>query len=219
MAMRKRLIIYDLDGTLVDTGDDIVQSVNSMMQQLGRTPLNRGDIIPCIGGGLRPLVVSCLKTDDPRLVEQGMKLYRAHYTDHLLYRTVLYPSARRLLERFKDRHQAMVTNKPNPFTATILNGLGIAHFFVDVITGDSGYPRKPDPTAIHLLMEKTQVTGQETVFVGDSAIDVETGHHAGVFTVAVTHGFGDPASLSFAQPHLLVPDLNGLIAVANREGW
>lgn len=215
----KRLMIYDLDGTLVDTGEDIVQSVNHMLGQLDRGSMAREAVIRCIGRGLRVLVASCLKTDDSESIEEGMRIYRAHYKTHLLDHTVLYPSAKRLLEQFKDRTQAVLTNKPNPFTQEILRGLGVAGYFVEVIAGNGGYPRKPDPTAVRALMEKNHMAAHDVVMVGDSPIDVETGRNAGVLTVAVTHGFGDAAELVSSAPDAMVRNLDELIDLAARQGW
>ena len=215
----KQLIIYDLDGTLVDTAEDIAQSLNHMLRALGARPMTRAEVVPLIGRGLRHLVAGCLKTEDAHSIERGMKIYRAHYTEHLLDHTVLYPSAQRLLEHFKEKKQAVVTNKPNPFTQDILTGLDVAHYLIEVIAGDSGYPRKPDPTGVRAIMDKSRVSPDGTVLVGDSPIDVETGRNAGVLTVAVQYGFGDATQLIAAKPDAIVNNLDELIELAKRQGW
>ena len=218
-SLMKRLVIYDLDGTLVDTADDITQSVNHVLGELGGHPMRRADVIPFIGRGLRELIASCVQTEDPRVIERGMASYRAYYTKHLLDSTALYPAAQRVLEHFKDRRQAVVSNKPNPFTQDILTGLGVADYFIEVIAGDSGYPRKPDPTGIRAIMEKTGHGAHETLLVGDSPIDVEAGRNAEVLTVAVEHGFGDAAELRSAHPDVTVANLEEFLELASQRGW
>ena len=215
----KRLILYDLDGTLVDTRKDIVQATNHMRTQMGLAPLGDSEICRCVGLGLRQLVQSCLMTEDPGQTEEGMRVYRAYYTQHLLDHTVLYPGVREALEFFRPRSQAVVTNKPNPYSRQILEALGVAGYFFEIIAGDSEFAKKPDPEALLAIMQRQGTPARETVFVGDSPIDVETGARAGVFTVGVTHGFSDEAELKSAGPDHIVNGFGELLEFARREGW
>ncbi len=215
----RQLIIYDLDGTLVDTRKDIVQAANQMLKEMGASPLSEQEIIPTVGRGLRHLVGGCVKSEDPGRIEQGMKIYRAYYAQHLLDYSRLYPGAREVLEHFKGRKQAVVTNKPNPYSRDILIGLGVADYFVEIIGGESEYPKKPAPEALISLMEKNRARPMETLFVGDSPIDIEAGRRAGVLTVVVSHGFAGTQEVAAAQPDLVVDSFKDFLKLAVAHGW
>jgi len=215
----KRLIVYDLDGTLVDTLEDIAQAANHMLRELGAVPLPASEIRPFVGRGLQELVKGCLRTDDPAQAERGSKIYRAYYTQHLVEHSRLYPGAREVLDHFRPRAQAVISNKPNPYSSDILRALGVAGYFIRVVGGDSEYPRKPDPSSIRAIMEQAGVSPRETLFIGDSPIDVETGRSAGIVTIAVTHGFSDEEELRAAAPDVLVPSFPELLALAKQQGW
>lgn len=215
----KRLIVYDLDGTLVDTLEDIAASANHMRAQLGLPQLPARQIRGYIGQGLHELVRHCLQTEDPKLVDQGTKIYRRYYTLHLLDHSRLYPDVPAVLAHFKGRRQAVITNKPNPYSRDILTALGIAEYFIDIIGGNSAYPKKPDPTSLLALMASEQIDAADTLFVGDSPIDIETGRKAGVLTVTVMHGLSDREELMRAQPDLLVSDFQEFLAAARHHRW
>ncbi len=215
----KRLFLYDLDGTLVDTKDDITQAANHMLNQMGAAPLSREEVCRFVGVGLKTLVASCLKTQDPKRIEEGSRIYRAFYAHHLLDKSRLYLGAHQTLEYFKDRKQVVITNKPNPFSREILEGLGVAHYFLEIIAGDAEYPRKPDPSAILAVMKESGIPPQEALFIGDSPIDVQTGRNAGVTTVIITHGFSDGAEISVSQPDVMVRNFKELLDLAKRRGW
>ena len=215
----KRLVIYDLDGTLVDTAEDIANAANYMLQVLSNAPLSREDIQRLVGKGLHDLITRCLRTDDPTVIAQGMAQFEAYYGKHLFDHSALYPQAQDILEYFKRRHQAVITNKPQPFARQLLEGLGIAGYFSDIIATGSGFPKKPDPTAVVSLMAAKGVTAQETLIVGDSGIDLETGRNAGVFTVILSHGFADEEELAAGAPDVLVKNFAELLELAKQRGW
>jgi 2-phosphoglycolate phosphatase len=214
-----RLVIYDLDGTLVDTKDDIVQATNSMLSQLNLPSLPAPKICRSVGRGLAQLVKDCLGTQDPRQIEEGMRLFRRYYGAHLLDHTQLYPGVREVLGYFSARQQAVITNKPDPFSREILNGLGVAGYFCQIIAGDADFPKKPDPTAVLAIMRRSEARSEETLLVGDSAVDIDTGRRAGVFTVGVDQGFAEDGELAAAQPDVLVRDFRELLAQARQRGW
>ena len=215
----KRLILYDLDGTLVDTLEDIAQAANHMLRALGAPTLPASDVRRYIGHGLHELVTGCLKTADPASIERGSKIYRAYYTAHLVDHSRLYPGTQAVLEHFKTRQQAVITNKPNPYANDILRALGVADYFVEVVGGDSTYPKKPHPGSLHAIMARAKAGPQETMFIGDSPVDIETGRRAGVLTVSVTHGFSDVHEIRAAAPDAMVENFHELLALATREGW
>ena len=212
-----KLIIYDLDGTLVDTLQDITQAANHMLAQLGLPPKSAEEIRRYIGSGLHELVGRCLQTNDHRDIERGAKLYRAFYTQHLLDFSCLYPDAQAVLDYFRAHRQAVITNKPNPYSRQILEALGVASYFFRLIAGDEEFPKKPDPSAVQALMRAAGATSSETVFIGDSLIDIETGRQAGVVTVGIEHGFAENGELSSAD--LLVKNFSSLLEAAKKDRW
>ena len=215
----KKLIIYDLDGTLADTREDIVQAMNFMLTAMNAPALDRSEITRFVGRGLYHLVASCLRSDDPKRIEKGAKIYRGFYAQHMLDNTVLYPGACEILEYFKNQLQAVITNKPNPFSQQILEALKVAHYFVDIVAGDSNYPKKPDPTAVLSIMKRENILKENTLFIGDSAVDIETGNNAGIQTVVITHGFESEDELKSANPHAIFHDFKGLLEFLKKQGW
>ena len=113
----------------------------------------------------------------------------------------------------------VITNKPNPYSRAILEGLGVASFFSDIIGGDSEYPKKPDPAALVAVMGQAGITVHEVLFIGDSPVDIEAGRRAGVLTIAVAHGLSDERELQAASPDVAVRDFAELLQLAQRHGW
>ena len=215
----RQLICYDLDGTLVDTLEDIAQAANHMLRELQVPPLPVHEIRRSIGKGLHELVTHCLKTEDPQRIEQGTRIYRAYYTQHLLDHSRLYAGTQALFDHFSTRRQVVITNKPNPYSRQILESLGVAHYFCEIVAGNSAYPKKPHPAALLALMEREQVHPMDTIFIGDSPVDIETGRSAGVVTIGVLHGFSDAQELITAHPDVLVENFAQLLELAQRHGW
>jgi 2-phosphoglycolate phosphatase len=211
--------VYDLDGTLVDTRRDIAEAANHMRGEMGLPPMPEKKICGFVGLGLAQLVVGCLETADPAKAEEGTRIYRAYYSQHLLDHTALYPGAREVLEHFRSRRQAVITNKPDPYSRQILEGLGVAGYFFEIVVGNSGYPKKPDPESLKALMGKEGAVPSETLFVGDSSIDVETGSKAGVLTVMLAQGFSEREDLERSGPDHLVEDFRELLELAKEKSW
>ena len=215
----KRLIIYDLDGTLVDTRLDIIQSVHHMLREMGEPPMADDVIQSYVGRGLTELIKRCLRTDDDARAADGVRRYRAYYAHHYADHSRLLPGTREVLERFKDRRQAVVTNKASPFSEQLLERLGVASYFAEIITGDGRYPNKPDATSTLAVIERAGVAKDDTLLIGDSEVDIHTGRNAGVFTVAVAHGFASRAQLQGLKPDLLVEGFQEFIAACAQYGW
>ena len=208
------LIIYDLDGTLIDSRRDIVNAVNWTLSELGLKELAAKQISSFVGNGVTNLMRQALEAVEvPRtapFLERSIKIFRKRYGEHLLDETSLYPSVRQVLEFFKDRKQAVITNKPEEFSLTILKGLGIDSYFFKVVGGDRGFPKKPDPAAVFDILSLARISPEETLLVGDSATDIQTGRNAGVRTAAVTYGFGKRPEIETARPDFLLEGLEEL---------
>ena len=214
-----RLIVYDLDGTLVDTRTDIARATNHMRARVGLPSLPEKEICGYVGLGLTRLVEGCLGPADPAKVEEATRIYRAFYSQHLLDHAALYPGVREVLEHFQERNQAVITNKPDPYSRQILEALGLAGYFLEIVVGNSGYAKKPDPESLLVLMRREGAPPEGTLFIGDSPVDVETGFRAGVTTAVVTQGFSKREELERAGPDYLVRGFPELLELARGRSW
>ena len=191
-----RLAVFDLDGTLVDSLLDLHASVNHALAASGLPPRSVDEVRGFVGEGARRLVERALgpRTD---LLDEVMASWRVHYEAHLLDRTRPYPGIEDVLAGAR-RTLAVLTNKPAPMARRILEGLGMAQRFAALVGGGDA-PRKPDPAGLRALMVGAGAGPGDTVLVGDSRVDVETGRAAGVRVVAVTWGLGRREDLGGAD--------------------
>ncbi len=203
-----RLAVFDLDGTLVDSVDDLHASVNHALAAVGLPPRTRDDVRSYVGEGARVLLQKAISPHADRL-EPALAAWRAHYAAHCLDRTAAYPGIGALLGG-AGRALAVLTNKPGAMARKILDGLGLLERFSAVVGGDEA-PRKPDPTGLLEIMAKIGAAPGETVLIGDSRHDVQTARAAGVAMVAVTWGLASRADLVAAGATVLVDDAAGLV--------
>jgi len=201
-----KLVVFDLDGTLVDSSYDLCTGVNRMLQTVGAAPLEHAEVRSFVGEGARRLIEKARAARGlAHDVDTLLPVFLAAYREVLLERTRLYPGIAELLDGLPPRRLAVLTNKPGDMSRAILSGLGVAHCF-DWIWGAGDFPaRKPDPVGLQRLLEAAAVSPSEAVFIGDSAIDVRTARGAGVRAIGVTYGF-HPESLEEAPPDVRVSD-------------
>jgi len=229
-----RLIVFDLDGTLIDSKEDLALSVNLMRGEMGQTPLEYELIASYVGQGVGVLVRRALGNGKPEAVpdadvERGVDIFLRTYRLHMLDHTVTYDGVREALAELDGRQSppssqsvargltvprkmAVLTNKPVIFSRAILAGLGIASHFAFVYGGNSpelNQTKKPDPVGVFKLMGDTGATAEQTLMVGDSDTDVLTGRNAGVWTCGVTYGIGSH-TLEATPPDALLGDLREL---------
>ncbi len=190
-----RLAAFDLDGTLVDSLDDLHASVNHALRVVGLPLRTRDDVRGFVGEGARVLLAKAVSPRD-ELLEQALAAWRAHYEAHCLDRTRAYPGIESLLAG-AGRILAVHTNKPGAMSRKILAGLGLLPRFAAVVGGDDA-PRKPDPTGLLEIMVQVGASPGETVVIGDSRHDVAAARAAGVAMVAVTWGLSSRADLAQA---------------------
>lgn len=210
------LIVYDFDGTLVDTLDDITLSVNLALEELGQRPLDRNTIKSCVGSGVFMLMTRALNGTGWDDIDKAVAVFRKHYADHLMDHSDFYPNSRETIEYFSDRRQAICSNKPEDFVRKILERLDCLHPFESIIGGDSFQTRKPDPEGINHLLTSCNLSPREALMVGDSALDIETGKNAHVRTCAVTYGMGDSQALHALQPDWIIDDISELKNLAGK---
>lgn len=205
-----KLLIFDLDGTLIDSGLDLALSVNAMRERMGLVPLPHQEIATYVGHGVATLMRRSLgEGATEEKIQQALEYFLAYYREHMLDNTVTYPGVREALEELKDRHLAVLTNKPVRFSELILEGLGISKHFRYVYGGNSFEQKKPDPVGAVKLMNEFQAPLRETLIIGDSDTDVLTGRNAGIWTCGVTYGFGS-YTLENAPPDFKIDDLRQL---------
>lgn len=215
----KKMIIYDLDGTLVDTREDISRSINYLRGAMNLPPLPPKQIEKKVGRGLYHLLASCLETHDQKVIEKAAPLYREYYAKHMLDSSRLYKDAHEMLEGLKTRLQVVFTNKPNPFTENLLSALNVLDYFQVVISGDGEFPKKPAPDAILKLMERFHISAEEMLFVGDSPVDIQTARAAKVDIWVLDHGFSTRSELVEAAPDAIYDSFQRLYTDFCQKGW
>jgi len=205
-----RLLIFDLDGTLVDSEQDLAASVNAVRGQMGLAPLERAEIVSYVGRGVSALIERALGEGASEAdVEKGVALFLDYYRLHMLDHTVPYPGVREALEGLRYRTLAVLTNKPVGFSRELLAGLNMADYFAYVYGGNSFDRKKPDPVGVRKLMQDTGMPPSTTLIIGDSDTDVLTGRNASVWTCGVTYGLGS-GTLEATPPDLWISDLREL---------
>jgi phosphoglycolate phosphatase len=205
-----QLLIFDLDGTLVDSETDLMLSVNAVRSQMGLGPLSGETISSYVGNGVTTLMERAMGSSaSSEDVQEAVTLFLAYYRLHMLDHTVPYAGVRESLEEIKDRKLAVLTNKPVRFSRDLLAGLGMAGYFSFIYGGDSFARKKPDPMGIAKLMNDTGLSKMQLMMIGDSATDVLTGRNAGVLTCGVSYGIGS-RSLETTPPDLLIGDFRDL---------
>lgn len=211
---RLRVLIFDLDGTLIDSKLDLALAVNATLTEFGFPELPQEEIFSYIGQGAPMLVRRALgHTDDDALVEKALPFFLRYYREHMLDNTVAYPGVRAGLEQLArdGRILTVLTNKPERISREILAGLDLARFFASVYGGNSFERKKPDPIGVETILRETGAVPDETLFVGDSEIDVQTARNAGVRVCGVNYGLGSHLLEEF-PPDLRVDSLTELAA-------
>ena len=187
-----RLVVFDLDGTLVDSRRDLADAANALVTGLGGRALSEDEVAEMVGEGAallvrRALAASGLQSDTPGALDR----FLAHYEDHLLAHTIPYRGVMETLLGLAGRYRlAVLTNKPSHATDRILEGLGLASFFDRTIGGDTPLGRKPEPAGLLALIEGAGATRETTILVGDSRIDLQTARAAGTAVCLARYGFG-----------------------------
>lgn len=206
-----RLLIFDLDGTLIDSRLDLVHSVNATLRHMKRPELPDDVIASYVGDGAPALIRRALgdEADDEALVRSGLEYFLAYYREHKLDHTHVYSGIKEALTALRDsrngrgREMAVLTNKPVNPSRAIIEALGLGGFFSQVYGGNSFPTKKPDPEGAQMILRETQSKPEETLIVGDSGVDVLTGRNAGTWTCGVTYGFA-PHTLRDSPPDVVL---------------
>jgi phosphoglycolate phosphatase len=209
---RVRCLIFDLDGTLIDSKLDLALAVNATLEHMGRPALPHETIYRYVGNGAQALVQRALGREaTPVEAETGLSHFLSYYRDHMLDNTITYAGVREGLELLADRPMAVLTNKPVRFSNWILEGLGLSRYFQYVYGGNSFEKKKPDPIGVEVLLRDLQVTPAEAMMVGDSDVDVWTARNSGIWACGVSYGLG-LEGMRASPPDLMVDSLVKLSA-------
>jgi phosphoglycolate phosphatase len=217
---RLKLLVFDLDGTLIDSAQDLCNSVNAALRECGLGPLPDPAIAGFVGNGAPMLMRRSLALAgniDPSKVSEdtfakAYAFFLQYYREHKLDFTYAYEGVLDALKALHELHEApggpqrtmaVLTNKPVRPARGICEGLGLADYFLHIYGGDSFPLKKPDPLGLRSLMEETGATPEETVMIGDSKVDVETARNSGAWSVGCAFGFG-PQNILDTPPDVLV---------------
>jgi phosphoglycolate phosphatase len=213
-----RLVMFDLDGTLIDSVPDLAAAVDRMLLEMGRPPAGLEAVRHWVGNGAQVLVRRALaggqehQSVDDEEAERGLELFMQAYADsHEL--TVVYPGVRDTLKWLSKQgvEMALITNKPERFVAPLLDQMKIGRHFRWIIGGDTLPQKKPDPAALLFVMQMANVSPEQSLFVGDSRSDVQAAKAAGVQCVGLTYGYNHGRPITDESPSLVIDDLRALL--------
>ena len=212
-SVNGHLLIFDLDGTLIDSKQDLVSSVNAMRDWSGLPPIDAEVVASYVGNGAPMLVRRALPDFDDEHLERALRFFLDYYREHMLDATTLYPGVREALNALHEAEipLAVLTNKPVKFSVRLLERLNLGAHFFRVYGGNSLAEKKPHPEGINLLVEESGAERSHTIMVGDSAVDVLTARNASVRACGVRWGF-QPETFAQAPPDFLIEDMRELAA-------
>ncbi len=216
----KELILFDLDGTLVDSVPDLASALNNMLRTLERKTFSQDEVRSWVGDGTRVLVKRGLSGSstidemiDPVLFTEALDIFLTYYAKHLCVDTITYPNVLTTLQALKAKNYrlALVTNKPYDFIEPLLKGLGLMGLFELTIGGDSLSRRKPDPLPLLHVCERLNVSVSQCLMVGDSKNDILAAKAANMQSIGVTYGYNYDESISLYQPSSIIDDFSEIL--------
>lgn len=208
-----QLLIFDLDGTLIDSKADLAHAVNATLAYMGRPQISHETVATYVGNGAPVLMRRALGPEaSDEEVAQGLDFFIRYYAQHCLDNTCLYPGVKSALDRLRERddtRMAVLTNKPVRISNHIIAGLGCGDHFFRIYGGNSFDRKKPDPVGVEQLLKDSGAARENAVMVGDSAVDVRTARNAQIRACGVTYGF-QPETFEAEPPDFTIDDLRKL---------
>lgn len=220
MFRNKTLILFDLDGTLIDSVPDLALAINHVMRRLGRDGFDEARIRGWVGNGARTLVERALRASygdlpSEHLTNDALEIFLAFYAEHLAVGTVTYPHVPEVLRRLKAGgfRMAIVTNKPHAFIDPILENLGMEGWFECKLGGDTLPTKKPDPAPLLYVCDTLKIDRETCVMIGDSKNDILAAKAAGMHCIGLAYGYNYGEEIGTYGPDLVVHDFKALTAV------
>ncbi|UCG77867.1 MAG: HAD-IA family hydrolase [Nitrospirota bacterium] len=208
------LIIFDLDGTIIDSAKDICNALNHSLRGIRTGALTVKQTTRLIGEGVHRLIEKVVPDELSDHRGRVLSEFLSYYTDHLLDNTKLYPHVKETLQKLDRIRKAIVSNKRETLSRKILEGLEISDLFDDILGSDSVSEKKPSPMPILHLLEKYSLLSSQCLIIGDSKYDILAGRSAGIVTVGVTYGYGDRSALKEADH--IIDDIRELPPLMDR---
>ncbi|TRZ50837.1 HAD family hydrolase [bacterium] len=207
------LMIFDLDGTLVDSGRDIVASVNYTLKSLHIPTMKHEEIIRFVGDGVQKLIERSLGKESQHLFDKAMDIFSDYYARHILDTTCLCDSVIEVLDHFRDKKKVIITNKRRYFTLKMTDALGISKYFEEIIGADSTAYRKPDTRLFIPLLERVHAAYNDTVVIGDGVNDIMLAKNTGVLSCALLNGLTHRDILLALDPDFACERLRELLKI------
>ena len=210
-ASRVDLLVFDLDGTLIDTRQDLANAVNFALRQLGQTPLSLDHVVSLVGDGVRTLLERALAGAAESTLAQALKFFREFYAGHLAEHSRPYAHMDEVLVYYHAKKKAVLSNKPQEFTLALLQQLGLQDFFEIIIGGGPEFPLKPQPQALQAILTRLEIPAARAVMIGDGENDMLAGKAAGVPVCAAIYGFRAAEKLLALQPDFVAHEPRDLM--------
>jgi phosphoglycolate phosphatase len=213
LRLRSKVLIFDLDGTLVDSLHDIAASVNHARSAFGLPQSTSDTIKTFVGDGIRLLIERSFDGRNFQHIEKAISFAKEYYQEHLIEKTTVYPGIVAILDYFKKKTKVVLTNKPENLAKQIIAGLGLSSYFVLVKGGSDGRQLKPHPEAVQTILAQFKVMPQDAVVVGDGVNDILVAKAAGVPSIAVTYGYTSKKDLLQLSPDFIIESPERLLAI------
>ena len=197
-----KLVIFDLDGTLVDSKYDLTDAVNFTRKQYGFNPLSVDKVASYLGSGITALVKSVLSELKTENFDEAVKIFKDNYVEHLTDKTLPYKEVKGMLSNIPQQ-KVLLSNKDEKFSKQILDTLGLSQFFTEIYGGDSFKEKKPSPLPIYEIMKQFSLNKEDIVMVGDGANDIMVGKNAGIRTIGVLYGYSSQEQLNTLAPNYI----------------
>jgi len=217
MSNNFKTLIFDFDGTLVDTASDVITSINFALDKIGLNIISKVQVKKCIGPGKDEFLEAILGKDFEKYEEEFIVLFREYYWNHCLDTTTLYSGIDDILRKCKNKNISVASNKPRCFIEKILEGLSALDFFDVIIGAEDVLQVKPHPEMVEKIIEQTGSLRKDILIVGDTDNDIIAGHKAGVSTCGVSYGYGNKSLIEKHRPHFMIDKPLDLLNVLNNQ--
>ena len=210
------LLIFDVDGTLIDSRKDIAKAVNHTLKRLGLKDKSFDEVVSYIVTGMRDLMRRSLGEGNLHLLEKGLDIFKDFYRVHSADETRPYPNVIETLEYFKDKTKAVVSNRDRQFAELTLRLLGLDKYFKRIVGGDDERCIKPMACPLDNILKDFGTDKKKAVIIGDMDLDIISGKNAGVVTCGVTYGIGRPEDILKAEPDFVIDDMSELRGIVKK---